>query len=257
MPLTLDAALEQATTILKAAKTVCAFSGAGMSQESGIPTFRDAQVGMWANYDPTQLATPRAFQANPKLVWDWYEERRQKLVTVQPNAGHVALGQLEKRFGQLPVITQNIDDLHERGGSSDVIHLHGRLQEHKCFYNCQGNPTLVDLATLTFDPNDTPPTCPHCGRKSVRVNVVWFEEALSPADLERAQDIAATHDVMLMIGTSGAVYPANQIPKVAKVFTNKVIEINPNVSELTPLVDVRIPAPSGVALPKLLELLNA
>ncbi len=143
--------IAQAANWLRGARSIVVFSGAGVSKESGVPTFRDAQTGLWANYDPQRLATPEGFVADPKLVWDWYEERRRALTSVAPNAGHFAIAALERIIPQVVVVTQNIDGLHQRAGSTDVIPLHGDISRHKCFANCQGDPTIVDIATLEWD----------------------------------------------------------------------------------------------------------
>src|SRR5690606_11919669 len=132
-------------------------TGAGISKESGIPTFRDALDGLWARYDPTELATREAFQRNPTLVWDFYEFRREMMAPARPNPAHLALVALEQRFPGLPIITQNVDTLHERAGSSNVIHLHGNIAGNKCFFNCRGTPTPVDITTLDRDHNHRPP----------------------------------------------------------------------------------------------------
>jgi NAD-dependent deacetylase len=248
--------LEQAVEKLKKADSVCVLTGAGVSKESGVPTFRDAQTGLWAKYDPQQLATPQAYQANPKLVWDWYTFRRQMVRNAKPNPGHKALADLEQYFTALPIITQNVDDLHEQAGSHDVIHLHGNIAANKCFYNCQGNPTTVDLSTIAFDPNNGPPTCPHCGRKSVRPDVVWFGEMLSKDNLIRAKEISDSVDVMLIVGTSGLVQPAASLPTYAKHAGATLIEVNPDFSMVTPHVHIKLEGPSGQILPTLVEALT-
>lgn len=247
--------LNYAALLLSHATNVCVLTGAGVSKESGVPTFRDAQTGLWAQYDPTELATPEAFRKNPKLVWDWYEHRRQHVLAVQPNEGHRALVLLEAQLGGLPIITQNVDDLHERAGSTDVIHLHGHINRHKCFENCLGDPTPVQLERLTFDAADAPPACPYCGRKSVRVDVVWFGEALPPEAFARAQALALAADVMLVVGTSGMVQPAASLPVMALQAGAKLIEVNPNESELSRFATVHLKGASGMVLPQLLEAL--
>jgi NAD-dependent deacetylase len=248
-----SSAIEQAAHILKQANTAFVLTGAGVSKESGVPTFRDAQTGLWSKYNPEELATRRAYEANPKLVWDWYEFRRQKVADVQPNPGHYALKDLEQYFDRLPIITQNVDDLHEQAGSSTVLHLHGNIASHKCFYDCQGDPTRIDIHALTFDPDDGPPKCPHCQRKSVRPNVVWFGEILPEAELQQAHTLAETCDVVIVIGTSGLVQPAASIPVIAKRAGANLIEVNPDYSMLTRYADVKLEGPSGEMLPQLVE----
>ena len=251
--MTLDQAIQQAADLLRASKRLTVLTGAGVSRESGIPTFRDSLDGMWANFDPIKLATPRAFLADPPLVWDFYHYRRGLVSQAQPNPGHRALARLEGRFGAYPVITQNIDELHENAGSTHVIHLHGRLALNKCFANCQGNPTLVDLETLP-DKDASPPKCPHCGAY-IRPDVVWFEEMLPEKELSAA-DRALNCDVLLVVGTSGVVYPAAHMPFMAAQRGAKIIEVNPNRSEITQIADVFVPAPSGEALPQIVSLLG-
>jgi NAD-dependent deacetylase len=254
-PEPLDAALRNAALLLRYSQTPVILTGAGVSRESGIPTFREAQTGLWAQYDPTELATPRAFQRNPKLVWDFYESRREKLVDVQPNTGHTALADLERRCPALHIITQNVDDLHEKAGSQHITHLHGRLMDNKCSGICRGNPTRVDASTWRHDKADAPPTCPYCGA-TIRPDVVWFEEMLPEDALATAYAVCANADLMLVIGTSGMVVPAAYLPAYARAAGAKIIEINPYESELTRAVDLWIAAPSGEALPELLQLMD-
>ncbi|MEM6283850.1 MAG: NAD-dependent deacylase [Chloroflexota bacterium] len=246
-----QAAIQQAAAILKAADSACVLSGAGVSKESGVPTFRDAQEGLWAKYDPTELATPNAYRKNPKLVWDWYEFRRGMVADVKPNPGHIALAALEKHFSPFPIITQNVDDLHEQAGSTSVTHLHGNIAGHKCFHDCHGKPTRVDIRTLEFDPDDGPPECPHCGRKSLRADVVWFGEMLPEDDLAYAMHVCAESDVIIVVGTSGLVTPAASLPRLTKEGGGKVIEVNPDYSMITRIADVKLEGPSGDMLPKL------
>ncbi|MGJ3238103.1 MAG: SIR2 family NAD-dependent protein deacylase [Anaerolineae bacterium] len=240
---------------LRDASVVTVLTGAGVSKESGVPTFRDALEGLWAQYDPAQLATPQAFRANPKLVWDWYEWRRALLAKVVPNPGHYALAQLADYVSRLHLITQNVDDLHEQAGSASVIHLHGNIATHKCFDDCQGVSTLIDLSTLAYDSEAGPPTCPHCGAY-VRPNVVWFGESLPSEALSDAVDYANACDVMLVVGTSGMVSPASELPRVAKQRGAFIIEINPDNSAITPLADLKCEGASGVVLPQILEALR-
>lgn len=252
----MDEQIRQAAAILSAARRPVVLTGAGVSRESGVPTFRDALDGLWARYDPQQLATPQAFRADPKLVWDWYQYRRDLVRQARPNPGHLALVALEGRLAALPIITQNVDDLHEQAGSTDVIHLHGRLMQNRCFFDCQGAPTLIDLAALPdWDHAAGPPPCPHCGRW-VRPDVVWFGEMLPPDALERAVRLSATCDVMLVIGTAGVVAPASQMPSYARRSGAHVIEINPAASAITPLAEVWLAAPSGEALPLLMQAMS-
>ncbi len=252
----MDQILEQAIQALRQSRQIAVLTGAGVSKESGIPTFRDAIDGLWSRYDPTQLATPQAFRANPKLVWDFYEYRRQLMRPAQPNPGHVALAGLQQRYPTLRIITQNVDNLHERAGSTDVIRLHGSIAHNKCFFNCQGDPTPVDISQIEWDRDSGPPPCPYCGRW-VRPAVVWFGEMLPRPMLLRALDLVTNCDLLLVVGTSGMVSPSSEMPAEAKARGALVIEINPDTSMISHLADLRLSAPSGVALPQLLNALTA
>ncbi|MEN1836132.1 NAD-dependent deacylase [Pseudomonas lijiangensis] len=212
---------------LKEAQHVMVFTGAGASAESGIPTFRDALTGLWERFDPAQLATNEAFRADPALCWGWYEWRRQKVLQAQPNVAHIAIAELAKCLPKLTVVTQNVDDLHERAGSQDVIHLHGSLHSPRCI-ECGQAYTLP----LTSDalPEDggriEPPRCSAC-RGCIRPGVVWFGEML-PEDAWSAGFAAAAEcDVFLSIGTSGIVYPAAELPLRALGHGATVVHINP------------------------------
>jgi NAD-dependent deacetylase len=247
--------IQECAEYLRNAKQITVLTGAGVSKESGIPTFRDAQDGLWAKYDPTQLATRQAFNANPKLVWDFYEYRREMMRPAQPNPGHYALAELQRRFPSLRIITQNIDDLHERAGSTDVIRLHGKISQNKCIANCQGNPTLVDVSQLTWDKNSGPPPCPHCGQP-VRPDVVWFGEMLPTAQLERAANLLLITDVMLVVGTSGLVSPSAEMPGIVKDNGGVVIEVNPDTSMISRIAALKLEGPSGVMLPQVVAALE-
>jgi len=247
----MDELLQKAADALRTAKRIAVSSGAGVSKESGIPTYRDALTGLWSNYSFQELASPEGFRANPDKVWDWYTERRMQLKTVHPNAGHIALAKLADIVPALTIITQNIDDLHERGGSRDVMHLHGKLNEVKCFYNCQGEPTLVDEAHFVHG-ESSPPTCPHCGRW-LRPNVVWFGEMLPVGIFDRAEAIVAQSDVFIVAGTSGVVFPAAQLPLTAKQAGATVIEINPDATDYDAFVDISLHGAFGQVMPALLD----
>lgn len=250
-----DELIKQASNHIRAAKQLTVLTGAGVSKESGVPTFRDALDGLWAQYDPQQLATPSAFLENPKLVWDWYEYRRGMVRAAQPNPGHLALAELEQRYPTMQIITQNVDDLHERAGSKNLIRLHGNIAATRCFYNCQGSPTRVDISKLNWDAASGPPPCPYCGRH-LRPDVVWFGEMLPADQIQAARDVLSRTDVMLVVGTSGVVSPAADMPDLAKRFGAMVIEINPVESMVTSIADLWLAAPSGEALPRLVAALN-
>lgn len=250
-----DSPIQQAANLIRHGQKIVALTGAGVSKESGVPTFRDAMNGLWARYNPEQLATPQAFQRNPKLVWDWYEYRREMVKKAAPNAGHFALAELERRTASFTLITQNVDDLHEQAGSKNVIHLHGSIAQSKCFFNCQGEPTLVDVSQIEYDHDSGPPPCPYCGRW-VRPDVVWFGEMLPIAQLDAAKIASINAQVMLVIGTSGLVTPAATLPQLARGRGAKIVEVNPGDSLITPIADVKLDGPSGEVLPQLLEALD-
>lgn len=246
--------IKQAARIIKQADRIAILTGAGVSKESGVPTFRDAMDGLWAKYDPQQLATARAFRQNPKLVWDWYQFRVGLVSKAKPNAGHFALAQLEQRY-KTWVITQNVDALHEESGSKNVIHLHGNLSQYKCFANCQGEPTIIDIDSFEWDRENGPPACPHCG-DWVRPNIVWFGEMLPLNQLDKAKIVTVECDVMIVVGTSGLVTPAAYFPTFAKEAGAMIIEANPDYSMITRIADIKLDGPSGEMLPKVVEALD-
>lgn len=236
---------------LAQAKSVVVSTGAGVSRESGVPTFREAQDGLWARFDPQQLATPEAFERNPKLVWEWYAYRRDLVSKSNPNPGHYALAEMEQLLPNMLLVTQNVDHHHHRAGSQNVIRLHGDLFAFKCSQNCQGAPTPIE----TFaEGESTPPRCPFCATGYVRPDVVWFGEQLPQAGLHRAFDEAEKCDVMLIVGTSGMVYPAAYLP--VKAHRALLVEVNPIHSELSRRMDVHLQGPSGEVLPQVVEALK-
>ena len=231
-------------TALRNARTVVSLTGAGVSAESGVPTFRDAQSGLWANFKPEELATPEAFRRNPKLVWDWYAWRREKVHTVQPNPGHIALAELERHIPDFTLVTQNVDGLHQRAGSPNVIELHGNITRVKCF----NEGTIVKEWADTTDV----PRCPRCDGY-LRPDVVWFNESLPIGAFETAEAKARSCDVFLSVGTSSIVYPAAMLPEVALNSRATVIEINPDETPLTQLATHSVRGKSGEVLPDLLR----
>ncbi|HEY9679983.1 MAG TPA: NAD-dependent deacylase [Oculatellaceae cyanobacterium] len=236
--------IDDAAELLCAAKRVAVLSGAGISKESGIPTFRDAQTGLWANYDPQQLASPSGFRNNPKLVWQWYDSRRQRLAEVQANPGHFALAELASMFEEFTVITQNVDGLHQKAGSRGVIELHGNITTFRCFERGHESPVApLGLAE--------PPLC-HCG-SFIRPAVVWFGEGLPEGVFQQALVAAQSSDVFLIVGTSGLVYPAASLPSVAAEAGAKLIEINRERTPISEFADVFIGRESGKALPEVLH----
>ena len=252
----MSAEIGRAAEILRAAGLVAVLSGAGASQESGIPTFREAQTGLWARYDPQQLATPAAFRRDPRLVWEWYAYRRKLVQSVAPNPGHTAIAALEEWVPQVVVLTQNVDGLHQAAGSSDVVELHGNILRTKCAAGCRGEPTLVDPASLAPAERDaTPPHCPHCG-DALRPDVVWFGEMLPAGAIRRAYEVCAACNAMIVVGTSGVVYPAAALPAIAREAGTPVIEVNPEPSGITGLATVFLQGRGGDLLPQLVAALR-
>jgi NAD-dependent deacetylase len=245
--------LDDVAAILRNARHVVVFTGAGVSAESGIPTFRDALTGLWERFDVAQLASAEGFAADPDLVWGWYEWRRMSVMRAQPNAAHRAIAVLASKVPKLTLVTQNVDDLHERAGSEGVLHLHGSLFAPRCFDCCRP----ASLASNLPDKPEggrrvAPPRCEHCGGP-LRPGVVWFGEMLPEDVLAHAFDAARTCDVLLCVGTSSVVFPAAQIPVDAHRAGAKVIQINPNATDLDAIADFNVRAPAAIALPAIVE----
>jgi NAD-dependent deacetylase len=240
------------TRLLRDARNVVVFTGAGVSAESGIPTFRDTLTGLWERFDAEQLATPDAFRRNPALVWGWYEWRRMQVMRAQPNAAHRAIAGLEERAGRFTLITQNVDDLHDRAGSRAPLRLHGSLFAPRCF-ECDEPAALAP--GIPDEPESgrelAPPRCARCGGL-VRPGVVWFGESLPEAAIARAFEAAQSCDVLLSVGTSSLVHPAAQVPFVAKRSGARVIQVNPSPTALDEIADINLRAPAATALPTLL-----
>lgn len=228
------------------AKHLVVLTGAGMSAESGVPTFRDALTGLWAKFSPEELATEQAFRADPQRVWDWYVSRREAVAAVQPNAGHAALAAFQsRRSGRFTLITQNVDGLHQRAGSAHTIALHGALAEDRWLDTARGCCTADSI-----EPG-RPPRCSVCGNLR-RPSVVWFGEQLPAAELEAAEDAAQHCDLMLVVGTSGVVYPAAGLVLSACQHGARVVMINPEPTELDRVADACLRQPAAVCLPSLL-----
>jgi NAD-dependent deacetylase len=233
---------------LAKAGRVTVLTGAGVSAESGVPTFRDAQTGLWAKYRPEELATPTAFLRNPRLVWEWYAWRRKLVAEASPNPAHLALAKMEKLFPQFHLITQNVDGLHQRAGSGSVIELHGNISRTKCFDEGTVVPEWQDS-------RDVPPKCPNCGGL-LRPDVVWFEEPMPEAEMLGAVIASASCDVFFSIGTSTVVYPAAALPYEALRGGATVVEINPQPTPFTAKAHYALAGPAGVVLPELMKALN-
>ncbi|HNH26057.1 MAG TPA: NAD-dependent deacylase [Anaerolineales bacterium] len=232
-------------SFLTSATRVVVLTGAGVSQESGLRTFRDAQTGLWARYKPEDLASPEAFSRDPKLVWDWYAWRREAIKGVRPNPGHYALVEMEKRIPQFTLITQNVDGLHRFAGNQNVLELHGNIQKVRC----------SECRTFTEEWGDDMegvPTCSVCGGL-LRPDVVWFGETLPRAELEAAVTASRAAQVYFSIGTSGVVQPAASLAHAARNNGSVVIEINAEPTPLTPKVDFAFHGKSGEILPALIK----
>lgn len=230
---------------LKKADRVAVLTGAGVSQESGLRTFRDAQSGLWAQYRPEDLASPEAFARDPKLVWDWYAFRREAIKGARPNAGHYALVEMEKKFPAFTLITQNVDGLHRFAGSKKVLELHGNILRVRC----------ADCGTFTETWGDDSESVPRCGKCSglLRPDVVWFGEALPRAELESAVSAAREAQVFFSIGTSGVVQPAAALAHAARNKGSVVVEINAESTPLTSKTDFAFHGKSGEILPELVK----
>ena len=230
---------------LRLARNVVVLTGAGTSAESGVPTFREAQTGLWSQYDPQQLATPRAFQRDPRLVWEWYAWRRSLVSEAEPNAGHLALARLAGLFPNLDLITQNVDGLHQRAGSTCVMELHGNIMRTKCF-DCG---VIVDDYR---DPKQPPPRCTVC-HGLLRPDVVWFGESLPYEVLSNAFAVTRACDIFFSIGTSSVVQPAASLPFEALKRGALTVEINPVRTPLSPYITYVLSGTSGAVLPDLVQ----
>jgi NAD-dependent deacetylase len=232
-------------SLLRGTPRLVTLTGAGVSQESGLRTFRDAQIGLWAQYKPEELASPEAFRRDPKLIWDWYAWRREAVKGVRPNRGHYALAEIEKRTPEFTLITQNVDGLHLMAGNQNVLELHGNIQRVRC----------ADCYTFTEtwdDDTESVPGCRKCGGL-LRPDVVWFGEALPRPQLEAAVEAARSCNVFLSIGTSGVVQPAASLAFAAHNRGAVVIEINAEPTPLTSKADYVLEGKSGEILPALVE----
>jgi NAD-dependent deacetylase len=238
---------------LRGAQSIVVFTGAGVSQESGIPTFRDALTGLWEQYDAQRLATPLAFAKEPDLVWGWYEWRRALALRCRPNPAHLAIASMAGKVPWLTVITQNVDDLHERAGSTDVIHLHGSLHAPRC-RQC-GRPHTLP-AGIPDEPEggrrQMPPLCIHCGSR-IRPGVVWFGENLPAEGWRHSEAAVKACDVLFSIGTSSLVYPAAELPRKAVRNGACVIQVNPGATKLDIIARYILTGRAGDLMPALVE----
>ena len=228
---------------LKQASSVAVLTGAGVSAESGVPTFR-GNNGLWKRYRSEDLATPQAFARDPKLIWEWYDWRREMLAQARPNPGHHALAAIERFAPKFTLITQNVDDLHEQAGSRNVLHVHGSIWMVRCV-EC-GHETLDKRSPLP----ELPPKC-KCGAM-LRPGVVWFGEALPSRVWSDAETAARGADLFLVVGTSALVYPAAGLAQIAKRAGARVVEINICETALSDAIDEFLQGPSGELLPRLI-----
>ena len=251
------AVLVEARKVIHSATRIVFFTGAGMSAESGIPTFRDALTGLWERFDPVLLASAEGYAADPALVWGWYEWRRMKVMQAVPNAGHLAIAQFVAGNGakQVAVITQNVDDLHERAGSQDITHLHGSILTPRCL-DCDA-PAGVDWPGMVPDEPEAgrriePPQCVSCGGP-LRPGVVWFGESLPMDSFDRATALAHSADAFVVVGTSGVVEPAASLVRQARQQGARIIVIDPHPSISTREAHCWIAGSAANALPELLD----
>jgi NAD-dependent deacetylase len=232
---------------------VTVLSGAGISAESGVPTFRHVETGLWAKVDPYEISSADGWRRHPEKVWAWYLWRHYMMKSVQPNDGHRAVAAWQD-YAEVHVVTQNVDDLHERAGSSRVYHLHGSLFEFRCD-RC-GTPYHGELPAMP-EPVESvePPTCA-CGGL-IRPDVVWFGEALPTEAWERSLDAVTAADVAIVVGTSAIVYPAAGLPELALANGIPVIEVNPERTPLSDSASISLRETAATALPSLLQRLPA
>ncbi|MFQ5721727.1 MAG: NAD-dependent deacetylase [Candidatus Aminicenantales bacterium] len=234
--------------LLAGSKKIAVLTGAGISAESGIPTFR-GEDGLWKTYRAEELATPSAFSHNPKLVWEWYNWRRTIIFTKKPNPGHKALAEWEKIFPSFVPITQNIDGLHQKAGSHNILELHGNIWRLRCLKE----GTVIENHEVPL--KEIPPLCPHC-QALLRPDVVWFGESLPQSILHQAFVDSSQCEVMLVIGTSAVVQPAASLPLTAAEAGAKLVEINPHSTPLTPNTDFSLRGKGGELLPLINEELH-
>lgn len=232
-------------SVLGRAGEVVVFSGAGMSAESGVPTFR-GEDGIWKKFKPEELANFSSFIRNPALVWEWYDHRKKLMSAVEPNAGHRAIAAMEKCFEKVTVVTQNVDNLHRRAGSSIIYELHGNIDRNYCI-GC--GTFITDIPPI--EPG-TAPRCTACGGL-IRPDVVWFGEDLPEEEWNASVAAARRADLFIAVGTSGVVYPAASIPSLAKRAGAYVVEINTEPTDLTALADETIIGKAGEILPLFVE----
>lgn len=240
--------IESLIQILQSTERVVVLTGAGISAESGIPTFR-GQDGLWKTYRAEELATPTAFYHNPQLVWEWYDWRRGIINSKEPNSGHKVIARWENFFPSFNLITQNVDGLHQRAGSTNVAELHGNIWKVRC--------TEESTITENLDAplSEIPPRCPECGAL-LRPHVVWFGESLQSSVLQSAFQLSSLCQVMFVVGTSAVVQPAASLPLTAAEARAKIVEVNPAPTPLTAYSDFSFRGGAGEILPLIDEKLS-
>lgn len=231
--------------LVREADSITVLTGAGVSAESGIPTFRDPKNGLFTNVNIEDLATPQGFRKDPKKVWEWYQMRREKVKLAKPNPGHLALVEMENRVRDFTLITQNVDGLHRIAGNKKIIELHGNIMKNKCF-DC--NQAVEEYESR----GSIPPQCPYCGGL-IRPAVVWFGEMLDEADIAEAESATRRCKIFFSIGTSSVVYPAAGLITIARHSGATVVEVNPNETPHSRYVDYVFRYPAGVFLPELVK----
>ena len=240
---------------IRAAQRLVVFTGAGVSQESGVPTFRDALTGLWENFDPDMLATPQAFSREPDLVWGWYEWRRQLVTRCKPNPAHIAIASLAAKAPKFTLITQNVDDLHERAGSREVVHLHGSLHRPRCFVCGAAHRPIGDGVDEPAEGRRImPPNCLQCGEK-IRPGVVWFGEQLPAAEWDKARRAVGDCDLLICIGTSSLVFPTASLPYLASEHHACIVQVNPVRTELDTIASYSLRGKAGTVMEALSEAL--
>ncbi len=226
--------IDRLNTLIKEAECILVLTGAGISKESGIPTFR-GKDGWYKQHSPEELATFSAFHKNPRLVWEWYNLRRKIILSAKPNIAHFKIAEIEKHKACFLLVTQNVDSLHKKAGSKKIIELHGNIFRTKCI-KCG---RVYEEDYRIFNEEELPPRCPNCNGL-LRPDVVWFGESLNEKDLNVAISFAKKADLALVIGTSGIVYPAAMLPQITKLNGGKVIEINPSFTPISRISDITI-----------------
>jgi len=237
---------------IRAASRLTVLTGAGVSAASGVPTFR-GPGGLWKDFRPEDLATPEAFERDPRLVWEWYDWRRQMVASCRPNRAHEILAAWSHRYPSFTLVTQNVDGLHERAGTREVVRFHGSIWEVSCWRRCAASPARWREETVPFP--ELPPPCPRCGGP-VRPGVVWFGELIDPDILERARR-AVDCDVCLAVGTSSVVYPAAALLDAARERGAFTAEINPEATPASASCDIALAAPAEEVLDRIEGLLAA